>query len=145
MLAKKEDYRKVNTLNMRMQTPNTKHRRKNTNIINPKNVVQGEFVSGFLDFMRNHAVVSLAVGFVIATQVQALVKQMVDSFITPTAQFFFKNALVNDNLTIHLQGRNVVYDWGIFVNDFINFLFVLLAIYLIIKIFKLEKLNKSKD
>jgi large-conductance mechanosensitive channel len=144
-MAKEENFRKINNPNIRMKTPETKYRKRRSKFIDTQKVVQRQFVNGFADFIRNHAVVSLAVGFVIATQVQVLVKQMVDSFITPTAQFFFKNALIKDSLTIHLKGRDVIYNWGIFANDFINFLFVLLAIYLIVKVFKLENLNKPKN
>lgn len=101
-------------------------------------------VKGFADFIRDHAVVSLAIGFVIATQVQALVKQLVDNFITPTFQFFFKNALVNDSLVFHFQSRKIVYNWGQFVNGLLDFIFVLGTIYVIVKLFKLERFNVSK-
>jgi hypothetical protein len=37
-------------------------------------VTQPHVVGGFIDFVREHAVVGLAVGFVIGTQVQTVVK-----------------------------------------------------------------------
>src|SRR4051812_34148394 len=40
-------------------------------------------VGGFVTFLREHSVVTLAVGFAIATQAQALIKQLITSFIDP--------------------------------------------------------------
>jgi large-conductance mechanosensitive channel len=129
--------------NIRFKQPASKDRSpKQSTIIA---LAPDELVGGFVDFIRNHAIIALALGFVIATQVQALVKQLVTSFITPTFQFFFKNALVNDSLTLHLNGHSVVYPWGAFVNGLLDFLFVLVALYLIIRFFKLDKLDKPKE
>ena len=101
-----------------------------------------ELVGGFVDFLRSHTIVSLAVGFAIATQVQTVIKQLVTSFITPTIQFFFKGALVNDSVNWHFNGHLVSYSWGIFVSDLLDFLFVLAALYLLIRFFKLDKLDQ---
>jgi large conductance mechanosensitive channel protein len=103
-----------------------------------------ELVGGFFDFIRSHAIISLAVGFVIATQVQTVVKQLVSSFITPTFQLFFKGTLLKDSWKFHFNGHEVVYNWGIFANDLVDFIFVLAVIYLIIRFFKLERLEKPK-
>ncbi len=125
---------------IRMQSPSSKRRAPKR----PKVSVAPEvIVTGFIDFIKEHGVVSLAVGFVIATQVQALVKLLVSSFITPTFKFFFKNALENESLVWHVNGREIIYSWGQFINGFINLIFVLVAIYLIVKVFKLDRLNKS--
>ncbi|HEY4963447.1 MAG TPA: MscL family protein [Candidatus Saccharimonadales bacterium] len=129
--------------NIRFKQPDSKDRRpKQTNLTALAPV---DLAGGFVDFIRNHAIIALAVGFVIATQVQALVKQLVSSFITPTFQFFFNNALANDNLTLHLNNHVVVYSWGVFITDLLDFLFVLVALYLIIRFFKLDKLDKPKE
>lgn len=100
---------------------------------------------GFLNFIRNHSIVTLAVGFIIATQAQAVIKQLVTSFITPTFQFFVNGSLLKDTVKIHLNGRTISYSWGAFVNDLLTLLFTMLAIYLIIVVFKLDKLDKPAD
>jgi len=124
-----------------MKTPNSKSRNTTSSIKPFKTEV---IVGGFVNFLRDHSVVTLAVGFVIATQVQGLVKQLVNSFITPTIQYFFKNALVKDNLIIHLSNRTIVYGWGQFLNEVIIFLFVLVTIYLIIRVLRLDKFTVTK-
>lgn len=132
---------KTTSHSIRMESPSSKRRAPRR----PKvNVAPEVIVNGFIEFIREHGVVSLAVGFVIATQVQVVVKLLVSSFITPTFKFFFKNALENESIVWHVRGTEVVYSWGQFANGFINLIFVLIAIYLIVKIFKLDKLNKSQ-
>ena len=102
-------------------------------------------VGGFVNFLREHAVVGLAVGFVIGTQAQALVKTLVSSFIDPAFQLFFGTALSQSIVTWHFGGRAVNFTWGAFVYSLLNFLFVLAAVYAIVKIFKLDKLDKKPE
>jgi large conductance mechanosensitive channel protein len=99
-------------------------------------------VNGFVDFLREHAVVGLAIGFVIGTQVQSLVKQLVASFIDPIFQLFFGKALSSRNLTLHYSGRSAQFPWGAFVYGLLDFLFVIAAIYILVKVLKLDKLDK---
>jgi large-conductance mechanosensitive channel len=101
-------------------------------------------VGGFVDFLREYTVVTLAIGFVIATQVQGLVKQLVADFINPLSQLFFGTALNERTYTWHFHGRAANFGWGDLVYGLINFLFVLIVIYVIIKFFKLDKLSKPK-
>jgi large conductance mechanosensitive channel protein len=107
-------------------------------------VTQPPVVSGFIDFLREHAIVGLAVGFVIGTQVQTVVKQLVASFISPAFSLLFGNNLVSETYTWHFRHNSEAFGWGALVYSLLNFLFVLMAIYLIIKIFKLDKLDKPK-
>ena len=101
-------------------------------------------VGGFVNFLREHAVVSLAVGFAIATQAQALIKQLITSFIDPLyALLFNTEKLSTHTMTVHLHGRAQAFAWGAFVYALIDFLFVLAAIYFLIKLFNLDKLDKK--
>lgn len=101
--------------------------------------------SGFLEFLREYSVVALAVGFVIATQAQALVRQLVASFIDPMwALLFNGQKLSTMTFTLSFRGQEQLFGWGMFAYALLNFLFVLLAIFLIVKFFKLEKLKKPK-
>lgn len=103
-------------------------------------------VNGFVDFLREHAIVGLAVGFVLGTQVQTVVKQLISSFIDP----LFKLILPGDKtlsartFTLHFDGRHANFGWGAVVYALIDFIFVAVAIYAIIKMFKLDKLDKKK-
>jgi large-conductance mechanosensitive channel len=103
-------------------------------------------VGGFVNFLREHAVVSLAVGFAIATQAQTLIKQLITSFIDPLyALLFNTDKLSTHTVTVHFHDRSQAFAWGAFMYALIDFLFVLAAIYLLIKIFNLDKLDKKID
>lgn len=103
-------------------------------------------VGGFVTFLREHAIVGLAIGFVIGTQVQALVKQMIDSFINPLFQLLFSGnkALVNRTFTLHFEGRHANFGWGASAYALLDFLFILVVIYVALRLFKLDKLDKQK-
>jgi large-conductance mechanosensitive channel len=102
-------------------------------------------VGGFVDFLREHAVVGLAIGFIIGVQAQGVVKQLVTSFIDPIFQLLFGEALSQRDFTAHFRGREREIEWGAFAHVLLNFVFVLAAIYAIVKIFKLDKLDKKKE
>lgn len=103
-----------------------------------------EPVHGFVNFLRDYAVVGLAVGFIIGLQAQTLMKQLVDSFITP-----FLNLLVGDmqskQTTLALGTKSATLAWGKFIYSFVSFLFVVLFVYLIVKLFKLDRLGAKKE
>lgn len=103
-------------------------------------------VGGFVTFLREHAIVGLAVGFVIGSQVQGVVKQATDSFINPLFQLLFSGnkSLTSRTFTMHFASRHANFAWGAFAYDLLDFLFVLAAIYMVIKIFSLDKLDKKK-
>jgi large-conductance mechanosensitive channel len=101
-------------------------------------------VGGFADFLREYTVVSLAIGFVIATQMQGLVKQLVGGFVDPLSKLLFGTALSQRTFTLHWHARAANFAWGDFAYELIDFLFVLILIYALIKIFKLDKLAKPK-
>ena len=102
-------------------------------------------VSGFVDFLRAHAVVSLAIAFVIGLQSQKLVTQLVSSFIDPLFQLLFGKALSQRTFTLHFHTQAANFGWGAFVYGLLDFLFVLAAIYAIVKFFSLESLDKPKQ
>jgi large-conductance mechanosensitive channel len=103
-----------------------------------------EPVHGFVDFLRERAIVGLAVGFVVATQVQGVIKQLIASFLDPFSQLLFGSKLSNQVATWHLHSHSAEFAWGMFIFTLIDFFVVVLAIYIIIKIFKLDKLDKPK-
>ena len=106
--------------------------------------LSGSF-GGFTDFLRQNAIVALAVGFVVGTQVQGVVKQLIASFINPlTALLFGGAALSSRTFTLHFDHHYANFGWGALVYTLIDFIFVLLVIYGIIKLFQLDKLDKPK-
>jgi large conductance mechanosensitive channel protein len=101
-------------------------------------------VSGFVDFLREHAVVSLAIAFVIGLQSQTLVKQLVSSFIDPLFKLLFGQTLSQRTFTLEWHGRAVAFTWGAFAYALLDFIFVLGAVYAIVKLLNLDKLDKPK-
>lgn len=124
---------------VRIESPHGDHRHARV-IIAPE-LIPG---TGFVQFLREHAIVGLAVGFVIATQVQSLVKLLVDSFLNPFTQLLFGSTLTSHSFHLTFHGRTVPFNWGKFAYGFLDFLFVLLTVYVLVSMLKLEKLDKPK-
>jgi len=97
---------------------------------------------GFLEFLKSHNVITIAVGFIIAFQSQALVKQLVSSFIDPLFKLFFGQNLNAKLVTLHFNGRTEQLTWGAFMYATLNFVFILFAIFIIVKITKLDRLDE---
>jgi large-conductance mechanosensitive channel len=104
-------------------------------------VVREQF-GGFVNFVREHAIVGLAVGFIIGQQAQGVIKQLIASFIDPTFKFLFGQTLSGLKFHIGHGSHAAVYSWGDMVQVLLNLLFVLVTIYVLIKIFNLDKLDK---
>jgi large conductance mechanosensitive channel len=119
------------------------HRPNITVLLESDDIVRNQ-ARGFMDFLREYAVVGLAVGFIIGLQAQVLIKQLVDSFVTPFISLLVGEDLMDRKWVLYNGGTPIEFTWGMFLYVFINFLFVLLFIYIIIKVFKLDKLQKSK-
>lgn len=126
--------------NLRLQTPKSQRKPKPT--VAQVVVQEVNPVGGFVQFLREHAVVGLAVGFIIGLQAQTLVKQLVASFIDPAFQLFFGQALESRTFTLHFRHHHANFGWGAFVYGVFSFFFVLAAIYAIMKIFNLDQLDK---
>ena len=103
-------------------------------------------VDGFVNFLREYAVLGLAVGFVLGTQVQTVVRQLISSFIDPLFQLVFpgNQALSNRTFTLHFSGRHANFGWGAFVYALIDFLFIAVIIYAVIKLFQLNRLKPKQ-
>src|SRR5580765_121025 len=101
-------------------------------------------VNGFAAFLREYSVVGLAVGFVIGLQAQTLMKQLLDSFLTPLLNLWLGNDLAKRHFTLGNGADMVTFAWGKFVYAFISFLFVLFIIYLIVKLLRLDKFAGKK-
>lgn len=129
---------------IRMEEPSSQRGRSKQN---PAVVLVHDInpVGGFIGFLREHAVVGLAIGFVVGLQAQELVKLLVNSFINPAFQLFFGQKLSQRAFVVEWHDRAIPFGWGAFAYGLLNFLFVLGAIYAIVKVFKLDKLDKPKE
>jgi len=102
-------------------------------------------VGNFLDFLKEHAVVGLIIGFVIGNQVQSLIKQLIQSFVDPLTKLLFGTELSERTFTLHLHKRYANFSWGAMVYALIIFIFVIVAMYLAIKMLKLENVEKKSE
>jgi large-conductance mechanosensitive channel len=109
----------------------------------PDEIVKDQ-VNGFVIFIREHAIVGLAVGFMIATQAQSVIRQLVESFIDPMIALVFGGDKLNELvITVSLFGNHTGIKYGAFLYALINLLAVLVTIYVLVRTLKLEKLDKS--
>jgi len=102
-----------------------------------------EQATGFVSFLREYAVVGLAVGFIVGQQANGVAKQLVDSFINPWIQIVFGEKLSTQTATFHHGITKVPVPWGAFVYALIQFFVILLAIYVLIKLLRLDKFRKK--
>lgn len=104
--------------------------------------------SGFIEFIRTQGVVGLAVGLVLGSSMSAMVKSLVDDIIMPPLGILLGSAegLAGLALTIHHtpSGAPVIIKYGIFLNDFVNFIVIAFVLYLIIKFLRLDKFDTQK-
>lgn len=109
------------------------------------NEVVGKPVGGFVNFLREHAIVGLAVGFMLGTQVQTVVRAFIAGFIDPLFLLAFpgNKSLSDRTFTLHFDGRHADFGWGALVYALLDFLVVAGAIYMVIRIFQLDKLDKK--
>ena len=103
-------------------------------------------VNGFIDFLRERSVVGLAVGLVIGTQLKAIVDALNDNFINPIFGLLVDGGALSERVfTATWRGREADLGWGAIVYQIIDFVFVMIVIYVVIKFFQLDKLDKKKE
>ncbi len=106
-------------------------------------------MKAFLDFIRTQGVVGLAVGLVLGGAVSVLVKSMVDNVVMPPLGLVLGSAEGIKGLAWTMGnttgGQPAVLHYGIFLNDFINFLVIAAVIYFVIHLLRLDQIDKKKD
>lgn len=127
---------------VRITRPKGTKRRGVTILLDSDDVLK-EQMGGFANFLREYAVVGLAIGFVVGQQANAVAKQFVDSFVNPWVQMFFGKSLMAQVAVIHHGSDPIGVPWGKFVYVLMEFLFVVLSIYVTVKLFRLDKLKKK--
>ncbi len=97
---------------------------------------ESKFVNEFKSFILKGSVLDLAVGVLIGSAFQGLVKSLTDNIISPILGCFSE---VNFNqFTLNIWNLHLRY--GAFLTDVINFIIMAFVVFLIVKFF-----NKLKD
>lgn len=102
--------------------------------------------SGFKEFIREQNVAGLAIGLVLGTSASALANSLINNVIMPPLGFLLGSAEGIKGLALKMgttpAGEVAMLKYGEFLNDFINFLVLALAIYIVVKTLKLDVKKK---
>ncbi len=105
-------------------------------------------LKGFLDFIRTQGVVGLAVGLVLGGAVSILVKSLVDNVVMPPIGLLLGSAEGLKGLAWTMgetaSGTPTVLHYGIFLNDFVNFIVIALVVYVIVRLLKIDNIPVKK-
>jgi len=93
---------------------------------------------GFIMFVRERGVMGLAIGFVLGSSVQKVVTAFVTDIVNPFVGLFLGRA---DTLKAFKVGQFMI---GDFISVSIDFLILVLIVYIAFKALQLEKLDKPK-
>lgn len=96
-------------------------------------------VVGFLEFIRDRGVAGFAIGFILGGAAQKLVQSLMDDIINPLIGLL--GGRVQNLSEYAINGFRI----GDFALALINFFVLCLVIYLIFKVFHLEKLDRPKE
>lgn len=111
------------------------------------NQLTGGHAEGFVNFIRQQGVIGLAVGLAIGTAAGASVKAIVEGFINPMINLLVgsQEGLMAATWSIEVGERTAVFQWGSVTSSLITLLATALVIYFVIKVAKLDRLDKKKD
>jgi len=105
-------------------------------------------LKSFVNFIRTQGVVGLAVGLVLGGSVSVLVKSLVDNIIMPPLGFILGSAEGLKGLTWTMgaasNNQPAILHYGIFLNDFINFVVIAAVIYFIVRLLHFDKIDIPK-
>ena len=109
------------------------------------NVASGR-AADFMNFVREQGVVGLAVGLAIGTAAGASVKSIVEGFINPVITLLVgsQEGLMTAKWHVEIGERAADFAWGAVLSSLITLLATALVIYWVIKVAKLDRLDKKK-
>lgn len=107
----------------------------------------GGRVADFMDFVREQGVVGLAVGLAIGAAAGATVKQIVEGFINPMITLIVgsQEGLMAAKWHVEIGSRSADFAWGAVVSSIITLLATAIVIYWVVKVAKLDRLDKKKS
>lgn len=107
-------------------------------------------IGNFMDFVREQGVVGLAVGLAIGTAAGATVKEIVDKLIAPLVALITRGIELANLKWIIIAGDEVARQpevaigYGAILSSVITLLATAFIVYQLVKVFKLDKLDKKK-
>ncbi len=120
-------------------------------VVEPKAIAKagGSQLKGFVDFIRTQGVIGLAVGLILGGAVGTTVKSLVDNVIMPPIGLLLGSTEGLKGLSVKIGesagGAPVILGYGVFLNDLINFIIIAFVVYFLVKLLKVENLDKKKN
>lgn len=113
-----------------------------------KKMKAAKYTKGFSDFLREQGVVGLAVGLAMGAAAGAAVKAIVDGFVSPLIGFILGGSNLSTkvwNTGLERGGKELIIAWGNAANALVILVATGLVIYFVVKVLKLDKLDKKKE
>ena len=96
-------------------------------------------ITGFLDFIRERGVMGLAIGFVLGGAVLKVTTSFSTDVLTPSLAYLFGGT---EKLNELMLGSVAI---GKFIATIIDFFVLALAVYILFKVLKLDRLDKKEE
>lgn len=103
----------------------------------------GEYMKGFITFIRERGIVGLAVGFILGGAITKLVTSLVTDLINPMVGIIMGKT--EDLKAMYIAIGDAKIMWGSFITSFIDFLIIALVVYFGVKGLGLDKLDIKKE
>lgn len=103
------------------------------------------FAAEFTTFVKEKGVIGLAVGIVIGNAITKFVGQIVTDIVSPIISFVTGAAGNLKSLAYTVPHTQVTFLWGDLIASLIDFLAVMLVVYLVFVKSPIGKLEKSKE
>ena len=102
----------------------------------------GQVLADFMTFVREQGVIGLSIAVVLGGAVTRLVQALVADIINPVIGILLGAA--GDLASMKLKIGPVEFLWGHFAATLIDFIIVASVIYLLVRLLKLDKIDKKK-
>ncbi len=106
------------------------------------------WLQGFVDFVREQGVVGLAVGLILGVAAKSVIDSFVNNIINPIIGLLTGGVSLEHKTWCidHTAGVcTSTLKYGQFISDIISFLIVAFVVYMIVKMLKLDRLDKKKE
>lgn len=99
-------------------------------------------LDGFRDFLKNQGIVTLAIGFILGGAISKLVSSFVLDIINPLLNYALGGVDDLAKKVIHIGNSTINY--GVFLNNAIDFIILALVVYIVVRIFKMDQEQLGK-
>ena len=105
-------------------------------------------VKGFVNFVREHGIVGLAVGLAIGLKAGDAVSALVDNFVSPLVGYILGGTDLTQlrwETGLVRGGEELVFGWGAIANALVTLVATAFIVYFVIEKAGLTKIDKKKD